>query len=285
MERKPPHPSSERQLRYLIYSNNFHRRLLPRFRLFPAQILSSSCPGKNVFLPRQGLDVHSLEGPPLVLGTLGEGDAQLEQLGDDGRKVGEESVIILGVLLDVRLELAVLDERIVGRQHHERLGRLVLVLFPTALVSGVPSGDTDKSILGCFIFFLTYLLGAVPLLPLPLLVQQEGVVVVGEDGGGEGPGTLETAAIAMAAAEGVCSSERDDLLVVEAHAVEDASEVVLGLGSVRKTAVGSTGRNVLIGPAWAVGDLGAHHLLDGCDATEDPEIGVRDPWKLFCSDY
>ena len=86
----------------------------------------------------------------------------------------------------------------------------------------------------------------------------------------------------MAATEGVGAAQRDDLLVVEAHPVEDLAEVVLGLGSVREAAVGSAGGDVLVAAAWSVRDVGAQHLLDGYDAAEDPEIGIRDPREFLC---
>ena len=129
---------------------------------------------------------------------------------------------------------------------------------------------------------LTNLVGAVPLLPLPLLVEEEVVEVVGQDSGGEGPGTLVAAAARVAPAESVGTGKGDDLLVVEAHAAEDSAEVLLLLGGVGEAAVGRAGGHVAVMAAGAEGDRGALHLLDGGDTSEDPEIRVRDPGELLC---
>ena len=203
------------------------------------------------FTKTSDLGVEGLEG--VGLGILLEGNAELEELDDDGREVLEEEIVVVGVLLDPDLELLVLDEGHVGGKHHEGLGLLVLVL-----------------------------LGAVPLLPLPLLAEEELVVVVGQDSGGEGPGAVITGAVSVAAAEGVGTSQSDNLLVVKSHAVEDVAEVVLALGGVGKTAVGGAGGDVLVTAAGTVGDLGSQHLLDGSNAGKNPEIRVSDPGELGC---
>lgn len=70
-----------------------------------------------------------LEGPSGVLGSRGEGDAELEQAEDHGGEVLEEGVVVLGVLLNPRLELLVLNKSHVSGQHHQGLGALVLVLL------------------------------------------------------------------------------------------------------------------------------------------------------------
>lgn len=198
------------------------------------------------------LGVDGLEDP--ALSVLLEGNTELEELDNDVGEVLEEELIVGGVLLNPLLELLVLDEGHVGGKHHEGLGLLVLKL-----------------------------LGAVPLLPLPLLVEEELVVVVGQNGGGEGPGTIEAGAVGVAAAESVSTGKSNDLLVVEAHAVEDVAEMVLGLGGIGKTTIGSAGSDVTVLTAGAVGNLGAKHLLDGADTGKNPEIGVGDPWELGCS--
>jgi hypothetical protein len=59
------------------------------------------------------------------------------------------------------------------------------------------------------------LLRTTPLSPDPLLVEEQLEVVIGDRGGGEGPGSFETRAIRVAAAEGVSTGEGDDFLVVE----------------------------------------------------------------------
>lgn len=198
------------------------------------------------------LGVDGLEDP--ALGVLGEGNAELEELDNDVGEVLEEELVVGGVLLNPLLESLVLDEGHVGGKHHEGLGLLVLIL-----------------------------LGAVPLLPLPLLVEKELVVVVSHDGRGEGPGAVEAGAVGVAAAESVSTGKSNDLLIVEAHAVEDVAEMVLGLGGIRKTAVGSAGSDITVLATGAVGDLGALHLLDGADTGKDPEVGVGDPRELGCS--
>lgn len=100
-----------------------------------------------------------------ILGLTLEGDAQLEQLDDDGGKVVEEQVVVLGVALDVLEEDGVLDQGHVGGQHHQGLCARVLVLF-----------------------------GALPALPPPLLLEQQAVVVVGQHRRGKRPGSLEAGA-------------------------------------------------------------------------------------------
>jgi hypothetical protein len=181
-----------------------------------------------------------------------EGNTELEQLHDDVGEVMHEGVVVLGVLLDVGLEALVLDQSHVGGQHHEGLG-----------------GD------------ILELLGAVPLLVSPLLFHEELVVVVGKDGRGEGPGARETGAVGVAAAESVGTGESDDFLVVEAHTVEDGAEMLLLLGSIRETAVGSAVRNITVVAAGSPGDLGALHLLDGSNTSKSPEVRVGDPGELL----
>lgn len=73
----------------------------------------------------------------------------------------------------------------------------------------------------------------------------------------------------MAAAHGVGAQERDDLLVVEAHAVEDVADVLhrvheLALVGAGQAAVGrGGGAGGLVGAAGAPGDGGAAALLHG----------------------
>lgn len=81
----------------------------------------------------------------------------------------------------------------------------------------------------------------------------------------------------MATAEGVCSAESDDFLVVEAHAVEDLyhgsiwvrhgrrgpymSEMVSTLGGVWETTVRGDVMLKPVNSAGSPGDLGASHFL------------------------
>lgn len=87
----------------------------------------------------------------------------------------------------------------------------------------------------------------------------------------------------MAAAEGVGAGQGDDLLVVEAHTVEDGAEVVLAFGAVGEAAVGRAVGDVSVGAAGAPGDDGALHFLDGADASEGPEVGVGYPGVFLCA--
>ena len=190
-----------------------------------------------------------------ALGALLEGNAELEQLDHDLAEVLEEKVVVLSVLLDPGLHGLVLDESVVGGKHHEALGLGVLVL-----------------------------LGSVPLADVPLLVQEKSIVIVGQNGGGEGPGPVETRAVGMAAAESVSTGEGDDLLIVEAHAVKDVTEVLGSLGTVGKTAIRSAGGSFLIGAARAPGNRGTLHLLDSASTSKGPEVRVGDPRELGYKD-
>lgn len=57
-------------------------------------------------------------------------------------------------------------------------------------------------------------------------LQEEGAAHVVD------PWTLEAGSVGMASSKIVRAGERDDVLVVEAHAVEDEPEVLGGLGAV-----------------------------------------------------
>lgn len=193
----------------------------------------------------------ALERVPLVLGLL-ERHTELKERDNGIPKVVEEDIVVIGIQLSVLPEALVLDNLQIRRQHHERLGPDVLEL-----------------------------LGAVPLLVLPLLLKQQLEVVVGQGGGAECPGTREARAVRVAAAEGVGAGQSNHGAVVEAHASEDGADVARALAGVGQAAVGGTERDVAVGAACAVGDLGALHFLDGTDASEDPEIGVGDPRECF----
>lgn len=70
--------------------------------------------------------------PPLqrhpIVESAREGHAQLEELDDNVAELAEEDVVVLGVALDVFPEFLVLDQRHVGREHHEGFGGYVFVL-------------------------------------------------------------------------------------------------------------------------------------------------------------
>jgi hypothetical protein len=183
-----------------------------------------------------------LESEALFLGN-GEGHAKLEELKKDVGEILEEGIVVPSVLVDVLLEGLVLDQRHVGGKHHQ-----------------------------CFGLGVLKLLRSVPLAPVPLLLYQKFVVVVGESGWRKGPGAIEARTIGVATSKGMSTGQCDDLLVVESHAVEDAANVVVTLGSVGKTTVWSAEGQVAIGAAWSPWDNWALHLLDGGDGCEGPKI-------------
>lgn len=214
-------------------------------------IILHATPSLYISIPKHTLSVGWLEGDNLSV--LSEWDTQLEKSGDNLGEIVEERIVILSVLLDPWHEALILDQNVIGWQHHQRLRLLILQL-----------------------------LWSIPLLPLPALLQQKSVVIVGQDCWGESPWTLESRAISVAASQGMGAGQSNDLLVVEAHAAEDVAEVLGALGGIWETSVWSAGGDVLVGAAWTVWDCWAGHLLDGADAGEDPEIGVGDPWELLC---
>lgn len=73
-----------------------------------------------------------------VLGLAGEWDTKLDKLDEDVGEFLEESIAVLGIAVNVLLELLVLDEGDVGGQHHQGLGRLVSVLGRAVPLSPVP---------------------------------------------------------------------------------------------------------------------------------------------------
>src|SRR6202012_1740475 len=93
------------------------------------------------------------------------------------------------------------------------------------------------------------LLRSLPLLPAPLLVQQQDVKVVGQGDWGERPRPVVARSIGGAAAESVSAGERHNLLVVESHAVEDVAQMLLALGGVGKAAVRRAGGDVTVDAA------------------------------------
>lgn len=126
-----------------------------------------------------------------------------------------------------------------------------------------------------------YLLRTIPLLPLPLLVQQKSVVIIRHHGWGESPRSGEPTTIGMAASESMSTAESNDLLIIEAHSAEDISQVLVTLGRIGKTSIGCASSDVLIQATWTVWDGRALHFLNSADTGEDPEIGVGDPWELL----
>lgn len=129
---------------------------------------------------------------------------------------------------------------------------------------------------------ITYLLGTVPLLHGPLLVQEQFEVLICNHRGRKCPRPFESASSRVASPKGVSTAQCDNLLVVETHTVEDVSQVLVSLFSIGQTSVGCTSSHVLVHSPWSVWDGGTLHLLDSTDSTKDPEVGVSDPWELFC---
>jgi hypothetical protein len=78
----------------------------------------------------------------------------------------EEQILILSISLGVLLELLVLGQGQIGRQHHQGLGLAVSELSRSG-----------------------------PFPPRPLLIEQELEVVVGKGGRGESPGSVETGSV------------------------------------------------------------------------------------------
>lgn len=116
----------------------------------------------DLFL-RVGLGLERLHRPALLDGELARRDTEFKELANDGGEAAsdtegivvsrmyagaehlehkdlllEESLLVLGVNLGGLAERLVLDEGHVGREHHERLGRLVGVLLGTLPVAPDP---------------------------------------------------------------------------------------------------------------------------------------------------
>src|ERR1700722_6450780 len=139
----------------------------------PKQELSQKYISASNPLSHSRLVEAALERPSRILAGC-ERHTQLEESCYHVREVLEESIIVFGILLYVLPEALVFDEHHICRQHHERLGRHVLKL-----------------------------LGAAPLLPCPLLLNQELVVVVGEGGWREGPWAVIATSVSVATSESV----------------------------------------------------------------------------------
>lgn len=86
----------------------------------------------------------------------------------------------------------------------------------------------------------------------------------------------------MAPAQIMSTTQRHNLLVIETHPVEDVSEMVRRLGSIRQTTTrwveGLVGK---VGSAGFPGYVWAAHGLDGYAAGEGPEVCVGDPGVLL----
>lgn len=194
--------------------------------------------------------LRSLEHKP-VLGLASKRNTKLQQLHKRIRELLEEHIVVLGIPLNMLLELLILDKRNVSRKHHERLRGLVREL-----------------------------LGAVPLLLIPALLDKQTEELVREHSRAEVPRTVETRPVSVRAAQSVSTNQSNNLLVVEAHAVEHVADVTVALGTVGETPVRRAGGDVLVLAAGSPGDGGAAEFLDCGDTGQGPEVGVGDPWEL-----
>ncbi len=116
---------------------------------------------------------RALKRIPLILGLL-KRDPQLKQLDNRISEIVEENLIILCIDFHVLSKRLIFDKLHIRGQHHQRLG---LDIFK--------------------------LLGPIPLLVLPLLLNQELEEVIRHRRGTECPRPVVPRAIAVAAAEGV----------------------------------------------------------------------------------
>ena len=194
--------------------------------------------------------LRSLEHKP-ILSLASKRNTKLQQLHKCIRELLKEYIVVFGIPLNMLLELLVLDKRNVTRKHHERLRGLVREL-----------------------------LGAVPLLLIPALLDKQTEELISEDSRAEVPRTVKPRPVSVRAAQSMSTNQSDNLLVVEAHAVEDIADVAVALGAVRETPVRCAAGDILVLAAGSPGDGGAAEFLDCGDAGEGPEVGVGDPRKL-----
>eukprot|EP00966_Prymnesium_polylepis_P163702 3784215-Prymnesium_polylepis.1 len=108
--------------------------------------------------------------------------------------------------------------------------------------------------------------------PREVLMEQRDVELVVKLERVERPRPVEARVLRVAAAERVRPRERDNLPVVEAHAVEDEAQMVGRPVSARQVAVGRrvpvTGR---VDATHAVRDPWSAHQLDGHDCRQLPQ--------------
>jgi hypothetical protein len=134
------------------------------------------------------------------------------------------------------------------------------------------------------------LLGSIPLLPHPRLVEQKLEIIIRYSGRRECPGTLKARTINVAAAESMCSRESYNFLVIETgqeeineqeievlylhipHAVKNTSKVVRALSSIRETSIRCSMGSETVDTTWAPGNLGTSHFL--YEKSKDKYIAV-----------
>mmetsp|Transcript_10887 Transcript_10887/g.29279 ORF Transcript_10887/g.29279 Transcript_10887/m.29279 type:complete len:388 (+) Transcript_10887:260-1423(+) len=208
-------------------------------------------------------------GEPPFLGRAALA-APIEELADDCTKVLQERILVFGILLNVLAELLVLDEDDVRRQHHE------VTCGVLELQRALPR------------------LALVGRLDGPRVLDELAVVLVAHCGRGARPRTPETGAVRVARAESVRTAQGHDLPIVEAHAVENVTQVrgrlvraahvrareppILVRGTLPDRALFAAG---LVCAARRELDLGAAHLLDGHNRCENPQVRVRHARELL----
>jgi hypothetical protein len=79
------------------------------------------------------------------------------------------------------------------------------------------------------------------------------------------------------------TAQSDDLLVIESHASEDITQVLVPLRGIRETSIRCAGSDILILSSGSVWDDWSLHFLNRCDTSENPEVGVGDPGVLRCT--
>mmetsp|Transcript_22662 Transcript_22662/g.52438 ORF Transcript_22662/g.52438 Transcript_22662/m.52438 type:complete len:211 (-) Transcript_22662:485-1117(-) len=182
-----------------------------------------------------------------------------EELSHHLRKVLLEEGIVLSIHLHVFAEALVLDEHHVGRQHHE---------------------------VACWIFELQWTLPRLSLvsgLDGPDVLQQLTIVLIAHCGWRTRPWTPKPAAVCVACAQAMSAAQCHNLLVVEAHPVEDQPQVgrcLVGAPHVGawQTAVlarrtipkGAFAAARLVLAPWNKGHLLTAHLFNGNTGREDP---------------
>merc|ERR1712216_980965 len=119
--------------------------------------------------------------------------AERLQLLERLREVLEEDLLVLGVLQHVLLELGVLDERDVGRKHHQVSRRVAVLELSLLVVRG----------------------------PLQTLEQHEVRVV--EQQRRPGPRTDVPRGVRVASPQSVRAGQSDNLAIAESHAVKNVS--------------------------------------------------------------
>lgn len=99
---------------------------------------------------------------------------------------------------------------------------------------------------------------------------------------GESPGTIETRTIGMTSTQSMSTTQSHDLLIIESHSIENISQMLVSLRRIRESSIGCAGCDVFVESAGSVWDGWTLHFLDCADASEDPKVGIGDPWELLC---